>query len=273
MPGAHVLTDAVGVEHRRASGDVRILCLVPSITELLCDLGLRRSVVGRTGFCIHPAQVIEKIPKVGGTKDVRLDQVRRLKPTHAIVNIDENRRETAAELREFVQNVIVTHPQRPQDNVGLFRLLGAVFGRETQADALVRRFDRTLKAVRRISRGLPERKVLYLIWRDPWMTVSSDTYISRTLGLFNLHTVPGDDRRRYPEINLDEIRRNTDLILLSSEPYPFRGKHLEEFRRMDLGGARSYLIDGEMVSWYGSRAIAGLEYMVEFSRQIASAST
>src|SRR5215475_8722482 len=99
----------------------RIVCLVPSITELVCDLGLADQLVGRTGFCIHPWETVRRIPKVGGTKDVKLDRVKQLGPTHVIVNVEENRRETAEALAEFVPEIVVTHPKRPRDNLDLYR--------------------------------------------------------------------------------------------------------------------------------------------------------
>src|SRR5438128_12341427 len=109
---ANELIDAIGQRHL-PERDARIVCLVPSITELLCDLGLAGQLVGRTGFCIHPWDVVRAIPKVGGTKDVLMDRVRALAPTHVIVNVDENLRETAEELAAFVPSVVVTHPLEP----------------------------------------------------------------------------------------------------------------------------------------------------------------
>jgi ABC-type Fe3+-hydroxamate transport system substrate-binding protein len=259
--------DAAGIDHGKASGDVRIVSLVPSITELLCDLELTPCLVGRTGFCIHPNRSVKTIPKVGGTKDLKLDRIRDLAPTHAIVDIDENRREDADALREFVPNVIVTHPKRPEDNLVLYRLFGGIFDRETQARALAEQFDRVYDRVRRISRELPELDVLYLIWREPWVTVSPETYISNTLRLFNLNTLPRDAVERYPEVDIIDSMERADLVLLSSEPYPFGEKHVDELRRFNTAPVAARLIDGEMVCWYGSRAIAGLEYLTEFTRQ------
>ncbi len=108
--------DAAGTVHPAACAEPRIVSLVPSLTELVCDLGLADRLVGRTGFCIHPWETVRQIPKVGGTKDVDLDKVRALEPTHVLLNVDENRRETAEALSEFVEHVIVTHPLRPRDN-------------------------------------------------------------------------------------------------------------------------------------------------------------
>lgn len=264
--GFSQLTDAVGHLHAPAGPDARIICLVPSITELLFELGLGDRIVGRTGFCIHPRERLRRIPKVGGTKDVDLGKLRRLEPTHVIVNVDENRRETVDEIAGFVRHVIVTHPLGPLDNPPLYRLIGGVFGRGPEAEGLCERFDRAHDACERAAAGLAPQRALYLIWRKPWMTVSRDTYISRTLALVNWQTVPETSDARYPTIDLDAATlANVDVVLLSSEPYMFREAHVEEARAMpELRGKRVALIDGEMTSWYGSRAIAGLEYLPRF---------
>src|ERR1700742_695225 len=133
-----VLRDAAGTLHARAGEDARIVCLVPSITELVCDLGLGDRLVGRTGFCIHPWETVRTIPKLGGTKDVKLERIRELRPTHAILNIDENRRELAEDLAEFVPHIVVTHPLGPLDNRDLYRLLGTIFRRQSEAERLCR---------------------------------------------------------------------------------------------------------------------------------------
>jgi ABC-type Fe3+-hydroxamate transport system substrate-binding protein len=114
----------------------RIVSLVPSITELVCELGLADQLVGRTGFCIHPKAPLKKVPKVGGTKSVNLEKIRALEPTHVIVNIDENRKETADALAAYVPNVIVTHPLAPLDNLALYRQIGKEFGKTREAEAL-----------------------------------------------------------------------------------------------------------------------------------------
>ena len=143
---ATMLTDALGVQHAvsDANSSVRIVCLVPSITELLCDLGLASRVVGRTGFCIHPQSAVSAIPKVGGTKDVNFEKIRRLAPTHLIVNIDENEKPTVEALADVVPNVIVTHPMAPRDNLELYRLLGGIFRKEREANVLCERFERAV---------------------------------------------------------------------------------------------------------------------------------
>ena len=243
--------------------DARIISLVPSITELICDLGLAEQLVGRTGFCIHPWETVRKIPKVGGTKDLRFDVIRALKPTHVIVNVDENRREDAEALAEFVPEVVVTHPLGPLDNLELFRRLGHTFDREDEAERLCAAFEAAHTTLGDPA-GRPAQNVLYLIWREPWMTVSPDTYIARTLALLNWHTLPAETADRYPEVDLGEYAGQVDRVLLSSEPFHFKAHHLDEVRHL-VPGAQVSLIDGEMTSWYGSRAIQAMRYLAAYA--------
>lgn len=242
----------------------RIVSLVPSITELLCDLGLAQQIVGRTGFCIHPREIVRRIPKVGGTKSVNIEKVRALEPTHVIVNVDENEKPTADAIAQFVPHLVVTHPLAPLDNLALYRQMGTLFDKQREAEELCARFKACYDEA--TSRRHAQRNVLYLIWKDPWMTVARDTYISRTLALFGLNTLPADGAARYPKLTLDEPwLSGVEEILLSSEPYSFREKHLREIS--ERVGKPARLIDGEMTSWYGSRAIRGLCYLGEFARK------
>lgn len=249
----------------------RIVSLVPSVTELVCALGLAEQLVGRTGFCVHPWETVRGVPKVGGTKDVKLERVRELAPTHVIVNVDENRREDAEALAEFVPELVVTHPLAPRDNLALYRQLGKAFDREAEAEALCAEFERAYARALAVER--PPRDVLYLIWKDPWMTVGPDTYISQTLALFNwniplaaLCSPEGDKvhTERYPEIDLADCGGAVDRVLLSSEPFHFKQEHVAEVAAL-VPGAEVSLIDGEMTSWYGPRAIAGLDYLTEYT--------
>jgi len=194
------LIDALGVEHRRLAGNEtpRIVSLVPSLTELLCDLGLADALVGRTGFCIHPAETVRGIAKVGGTKDVNIEKIRRLAPTHLVVNIDENEKPTVEALAAFVPVVIVTHPLDPRDNPGLYRLLGGIFGADDAAARLCAAFEQEYAALAALPPA-PASRVLYCIWQDPWMTVSRDTYIARMLALAGMRQWQApDEQRRYP---------------------------------------------------------------------------
>lgn len=256
---------------------VRIASLVPSATETLVALGLGPYLVARTGFCIHPAEVVKAVPKVGGTKDVNLHKLRKLAPTHVVVNVDENRRETADALREFVPHVIVTHPGRPEDNLALFEQLRVAFadqpGIDERAQALSAEFTAALTRLRAENR--PGEDVLYLIWRDPWMTVARDTYIATLLAESHWRTWPdvlGGDHGagRYPALKGDEpwLARVT-RVLLSSEPYRFGPEHLAEAQAL-CPQAHVQLVDGELLSWWGSRGAAGLDYLRELSRSPGS---
>lgn len=262
--------DARGVRHPVAGPDARIVSLVPSITELLVDLGLTHLLVGRTGFCIHPRELVRRIPKVGGTKGFDLNKVRALAPSHVIANMDENRAEEIAAVADFVPHVVVTHPNAPADNRGLYALLGALFDRRAQAAALTAQLDSALADLAGL--GLPRERVLYLIWRDPWLTVARNTYIGATLAAAGWDTVPvcqggetGADR--YPPVDLDTAVLQADRILLSSEPYRFGAREQDEVRRR-FPYVPVTRIDGEMVSWYGSRAPRGLAYLARLRREL-----
>ena len=256
----------------------RIASLVPSLTELVIALGLGPQLVARTGFCIHPAEAVRGVSKVGGTKDVNLVKLQGLRPTHVLVNVDENRLDTVDKIRAWpealVPQIVVTHPLGPEDNLALVAQLAAHFGHVAgvpeRAAALTRELQAELVQTR--PAAWPEQRVLYLIWRDPWMTVARDTYLSRMLARVNMHTLPevlGGDTgaARYPafagtETWLAQVQR----VLLSSEPYAFGTQHLDEAQRL-CPNARVQLVDGEMLSWFGARAVPGLRYL----RKLANA--
>jgi ABC-type Fe3+-hydroxamate transport system substrate-binding protein len=256
--------DALGTMHPPAP-DARIVSLVPSITELLCELGLAPQIVGRTGFCIHPKALVAGMPKVGGTKDVNLDKIRRLAPTHVIVNIDENEKPTADLLAGFVPHVVVTHPLAPADNLALARLMGAIFGVEAAAERWCAAFEHELKALRALPSG-PPRTVLYCIWQDPWMSVSGETYIAAMLAELGWR-VPELGAARYPVFSWSErLVNGLDAVLLSSEPYRFTQVHADALEKQI--GIPVLLVDGEMMSWYGSRALAGVRYLRELREML-----
>jgi ABC-type Fe3+-hydroxamate transport system substrate-binding protein len=257
MTSPDSLVDAVGVRHVPALA-ARIVCLVPSITELLCDLGLAGKLVGRTGFCIHPRDAVAAIPKVGGTKDVNVEKIRKLAPTHVVVNIDENEKPTVDELAAFVPHVVVTHPNVPRDNLHLARLMGGIFGAEDAAARWCADFEAEYAALHALPRG-PARTVLYCIWQDPWMTVSKDTYIASMLAELGWR-VPRIGTDRYPRFAWSQdLVDGLDAVLLSTEPYRFTEAHVDALEKQL--GIPVFLVDGEMMSWYGSRALAGLRYL------------
>ncbi len=160
--------------------------------------------------------------------------------------------------------MVVTHPIEPQDNIALFRLLGDLFDRRAQAQAPVSALERALAATRRLAETLPGRNVLYLIWQSPWMTVSRDTYITNMLALAGMRTIAHDPENRYPVIDdMAALLPQADQILFASEPFSFGDEHRRQFRA-DFAvrdTPRLRLVDGQMLSWYGSRAIRGLAYL------------
>jgi len=265
------LTDAVGRAHIPARPDARIVSLVPSLTELLFALRLGSRVVGRTGFCVHPKPEVKKIAKVGGTKNFDLTKIRALAPTHLIVNVDENPRDRVEAAAAFVPNVIVTHPMGPLDNPFLYRLLGGIFGAEDGAERLARDFESAYREAVEATSTQPRERVLYLIWKDPWMTISLDTYIARTLASVGWDQIDMRNPDRYPTLYLESIPGRVDRVLLSSEPYAFRLRDVELVREVmnvtspvpghNVRTVAVSLIDAEMTSWYGSRAIEGMRYL------------
>jgi len=245
---------------------------VPSVTELVVALGLRPHLVARTGFCVHPKEALGDVPKVGGTKDVNFARLERLAPTHVIVNVDENRLDTVQRLRTFVPNVIVTHPCAPEDNFLLLdqmvQAFGAVPGVAQRAAALRDELDAELAAT--TPAGRTPVHVLYLIWRDPWMAVARDTYISRMLARVQWLSLPAVDggphgAARYPVVAGDEPwLAQVQRVLLSSEPYRFTEDHFGAAQAL-APRATVQLVDAELLSWYGVRAAAGLRYLRELA--------
>ena len=269
-----MLQDAAGVTHAVVAhdADIRIVSLVPSLTELLCDLGLQARMVGRTGFCLHPHEQVRLIAKVGGTKDVNVEKIRALAPTHLVVNIDENERPTVAGLAEFIPNVIVTHPQAPLDNIELFRLFGTIFGAVGEVAARAAGLESAFKEAYTALASAPlvsPRNVLYCIWQDPWMTVAPQTYIGQMLVLIGWQQWRAAEAPvgphsagsvRYPRFAWSsEVVDAIDAVLLSTEPYRFTRTDVDILAQQI--GKPVQLVDGEMLSWYGSRSIAGLRYL------------
>jgi ABC-type Fe3+-hydroxamate transport system substrate-binding protein len=249
----------------------RIASLVPSLTELAAALGLGAHLVARTGWCIHPADEVARVAKVGGTKTVNLEKLRRLAPSHLLVNVDENRLETLEAVRAWggaAPRIVVMHPVDPQDNLGLVAQMeaefGAVPGVAERAAVLRAALQRELALTAPARRATV--RVLYLIWHGPWMTVARDTYISRMLARIGWQTLPAESggahgAARYPALSgqepwLAEVER----VLLSSEPFAFGAAHAAEAQAL-CPRARVQHVDGELLSWYGARAVPGLAYL------------
>lgn len=270
--------------HAESTMNLRIASLVPSLTELLVALGLKPWMVARTGYCVHPADQVADIPKVGGTKTVNLQKLRRLAPSHVLVNVDENTLPTVQSLREFVPHVLVTHPCSPQDNLGLFDQIAAglpAFGPwqatlQKEAALWKQRIAHELALTH--PQAFAPQRVLYLIWREPWMTVARDTYLSRMLAQVNWQTWPdvqggSHGGARYPSLAGDEPwLAEVQQVLLSSEPYAFGPEHVAQAQAL-CPQAAVRLVDGEALSWYGPRTVRGLQLLRSLAEQNSAAAT
>lgn len=250
--------DATGYFLPHAGPYRRIVSLVPSLTELLLDLGA--PVLGRTRYCIHPAEAVAGIPTVGGTKDFDLAKIRGLSPDLVIANLEENVAEPLLALREELP-VWTTQVRDLPEALTTIVDLGRLSGCEPGARQLAADIDSAFAGLS----GHPPRRALYLIWRRPWMSVGRDTFIHdliRRCGWINLMA----EQTRYPSLeDADLSLLEPELILLASEPYPFAPKHLPELQAL-CPKARLALVDGSYFSWYGSRLLPAAAYLLDLSR-------
>ena len=226
----------------------RIVSLVPSQTELLYDLGLGETVVGITKFCIHPDAWFRAKTRIGGTKTVNIDKVRALQPDLVIANKEENVQEQVEALTAIAP-VWMSDIHNLEDSIAMITAVGALTGKIREAAAINQKIQEGFQQLRKPAEAAT---VLYLIWREPWMTIGKDTFIHDVLDRMGLQNAWADESR-YPEISLQDIQdRNPAYIFLSSEPYPFKEKHIAELQAV-VPQAKILLVDGEMFSWYGSR--------------------
>ena len=239
--------DQLGTLHKFPAPPRRIVSLVPSITELLCDLGLRDRLVGCTKFCVHPADLRGSITKVGGTKQVHYDRIRVLQPDLIVANMEENTREMVEQLRGWCP-VWVSRIGNVPEAEEMIRAFGALFDRAARATEIIAANRAGLARYAKPDRGT----ALYFIWQKPWMAAAGDTYISRVMAALGYHNLL-NAAIRYPELSAERIEvLRPDHILLSSEPFPFAEKHRRELSER-FPHARVALVDGEFFSWYGSR--------------------
>lgn len=240
----------------------RIVSLVPSQTELLCSLGLEEEVVGITKFCVHPAHWRKEKTIIGGTKHFHLDRIRKLQPDLIIGNKEENYQEGIETLeKEFP--VWMSDIYTLEDALQMSRSIGEISGRVDKSRRIIAQIGEGFKHLL----PLPEISCLYFIWRKPYMAVGGQTFINEVMQLCGFRNSLAE-QSRYPELSAEEIRElNPRLILLSSEPYPFKEKHLEEIQNL-CPEAEVLLIDGEMFSWYGSRLCKAVPYLQDLQREI-----
>ncbi|MET4083410.1 ABC-type Fe3+-hydroxamate transport system substrate-binding protein [Pedobacter sp. UYP30] len=243
----------------------RIVSIVPSQTELLFDLGLDEEVVGVTKFCVHPIEKFASRTKVGGTKKLKLELIEQLQPDLIIGNKEENCKEDI----EFLQKhfpVWMSDIYNVEDAVETICQIGSMVNRAPEADYLKHLIDAGFRDLALLAaQHNIYKRVAYLIWKDPYMAVGPQTFINNiltTIGLTNVVSVS-----RYPEVSLKELEvLNCQVVLLSSEPYPFKEKHLDAIKE-SLPNTEVMLVDGEMFSWYGSRMVKAVHYFFELQKQ------
>lgn len=244
----------------------RIISLVPSQTELLASLGLDEEVVGITKFCVHPEQWFRSKRRVGGTKKVHPAIVHDLQPDLIIANKEENVREQVEELARHYP-VWVSDVNTLEDAYAMIRALGMITGKAAEGEIIATCIQEAFSPLRTLS---PAINTAYLIWRDPYMTIGHDTFIDHLLRRCGLRNV-FEDRTRYPAISIEELQAaNCQLLLLSSEPYPFKQPHIDELQQY-LPATRIMLADGELFSWYGSRLLEAPAYFHQLLTTLDSA--
>ena len=249
----------------------RIVSLVPSQTELLFDLGLEEEVKAITKFCIHPIDWYKNKIRIGGTKSLKIDIIKKINPDLIIANKEENVKEQVEELAKTF-DVFVTDVNNLRDALEMIKNIGTLTGKTAKATAIAAKIEKEFKKLSEAI--LTKRKItaFYLIWKNPYMAVGGNTFINDMMqycGLENIFT----NVERYPEISLEDLKsskpgkRPCELVLLSSEPYPFKEKDLSEIKS-GLPLVKIMLVDGEMFSWYGSRLLKAAEYFKIFQKNI-----
>jgi ABC-type Fe3+-hydroxamate transport system substrate-binding protein len=241
----------------------RIVSLVPSLTEALFALGLGERVVGVTDWCIHPAEDVAGLPKVGGTKDARVEAIAALVPDLVIANREENTRRVVERLEAAGLAVWVTYPRTVREGAALLRELAALGATRAAIESVVEPVEAAVAEAER-KRPAQALRVFCPIWRDPWMAVGRDTYAHSMLELCGADNVFADrGDRRYPIVALEDVvAAEPEVILLPDEPYAFGARDVVQLEKLDVPAARDgriHCVDGTWVSWYGPRILPALK--------------
>jgi ABC-type Fe3+-hydroxamate transport system substrate-binding protein len=262
-----VHTDQLNRNIEIADKPQRIISLVPSQTELLYDLGLEEEVIGITKFCIHPESWFRNKIRVGGTKTVDLDRIKVLQPDLIIANKEENVREQIEILAKDYP-IWISDVNNLTEALDMIEQIGTITDRKEQAKAISKNIQQAFGNFKKETTNTKIRTA-YLIWKDPYMTIGGDTFIHHMLdkaGFDNLFA----SSQRYPEVSISDLQKgNCQLLLLSSEPYPFKQKHIDELQSQ-LPHTKILLVDGEAFSWYGSRLLRTPAYLLQLQEELAS---
>lgn len=253
------LIDQLGTSHSFETSPKRIISLVPSQTELLYDLGQEAKIVGITKFCVHPYHFSSTKKIIGGTKKVHFEKIRLLQPDLIIANKEENTKEIVEELSKICP-VWVTNISTVEDNLRMISDFGQLLNCRTEAQKWVDKINFAYQDFQNFIQKKPLQKVAYFIWANPYMVAGSDNFINAMLKLNHFQNIY-ETQGRYPQIELKKMRQegDPDLVLLSSEPFPFKEEHAFEIGRF-THHAKTIFVDGEMFSWYGSRLLKAFGY-------------
>jgi ABC-type Fe3+-hydroxamate transport system substrate-binding protein len=257
--------DQLGRSVELLNAPKRIISLVPSQTELLFDLGLNDKVLGITKFCVHPEGWYRTKKRIGGTKQLHIDEIKALTPDLIIANKEENVRDQIEELAKDFP-VWISDVNNLDSALSMITGIGEITSRKPQAKEIIHQIQTTFSQLPAIS---VKPTTCYLIWKDPFMTVGGDTFINDMLKYAGFQNV-FENQKRYPELTFENLKAfNCNVILLSSEPYPFKESHVKELQSV-LPDTTMILVDGEMFSWYGSRLIKAPAYFRQLQNQILS---
>lgn len=243
----------------------RIISLVPSQTELLVDLGLEPFIVGITKFCVHPKHLRKNTTIVGGTKQVHFDKIKALSPDVILCNKEENTKEMISELEE-IATVHISDVYNVEDALDLIQQYGELFSVKENAKRLCTFIENEQEQFFNVIKNNRSLKVVYFIWKNPWMVAANQTFIDSLLKSNGFDNYFGN-LHRYPEVQLSNISEDIDLILLSSEPYPFNDNDIEQFRKQ-FPNVKTILVDGEYFSWFGSRLQFAFRYFKKLHKKI-----
>ena len=257
-----MVTDQMGFNVYVSAVPKRIISLVPSQTELLASLGLDEEVVGITRYCAHPKSWNKSKTIIGGTKKFDFEIISFLKPDLIIGNKEENYEEGIQLLKQKYP-VWMSDIATLQHSMEMILSIGEMVNRVSIAKTLIENINNSFQSIHKFN----DVPALYLIWKNPWMGAASQTFIHEMLLQAGFKNVLGV-KIRYPEVTDEEIRRlSPDVVLLSSEPYPFKGKHIKEINSI-VPDAKVVLVDGELFSWYGSRMLYFTDYISKLKSQL-----
>lgn len=245
----------------------RIVCLVPSLTELLVDLGLEENIVGITKFCVHPKHIRKKATVVGGTKNVHFDKIERLQPEIILCNKEENTKEIMVACNKIAP-VHISDIYTIDDTLDIILSYGKIFDVEDASKKIVKAIVEKRTSFLKKIKDTKKLNIAYFIWKKPWMVAANQTFINHLLELNNFKNI-FDEKIRYPEITLAELQNveNLDCIFLSSEPYPFKERDVKDLQQKSIH-QQIKIVDGEYFSWYGSRLLKAFDYFLELRKEL-----